>query len=101
MNPWTIQEALVSPGCTLPVIIITFFRDSSCLVWLKSVIVSMGTSTPAKEGVNVDISTIFKAFSLRFGSEIRHSLLTSRNSYRIFSWASCTCYTRFVTILKV
>ena len=101
MIPWTIQEALLSPGCTLPVNTIIFFLASSAFVWLKSVTVSIGTSMPAKVWVNSDVSTTLNELSLTEWSLCSSSLIKSLYSCIARSYASCICDTKFVTILKV
>jgi hypothetical protein len=68
MMPCTTHEAFVSPGWTLPVIITTFFLSSYSLEWLKSVIVSIGTSIPPRLVVMFVVSTSLKLFSLIVGS---------------------------------
>lgn len=65
--PWTNQEPLVSPGWTLPVIIITFFFYSSSFVCEKFVMVIKGTSIPPRLVVKLDVSTILNEFSLIVG----------------------------------
>ena len=66
--PWTIHDAFVSPGCTLPVITTTFFLLSSYLEWLKSVIVIIGISMPANDVVKLEVSTTLNEDSFIDGS---------------------------------
>ena len=80
--PCTIQEAWLSPGCTLPVITMTFFLWASSLVWLKSVIVNIGTSSPPKDVVKLVVSTILNEFALIVGSWYSASLYLRWNSFR-------------------
>ena len=68
MMPCTTQLALVSPGCTRPVMITTFFRVSSSLLWLKSVMVNIGTSMPPRLVVMFEDSTSLKLLSVTEGS---------------------------------